>query len=112
VQPGLYDVTTPAGQSGNFTVSGTDSYNEILGQNGSVPGMGVPKIRVKLSASDTIQISSLSSVTFAPVTAPLITTHSLVNLYAGTFTVGQDIGAGRYVATPGAGPERQLHRRC
>ena len=35
------------------------------------------------------------------MTTPLVTTHTLVNLYAGTWTVGQDIGPGRYVATPG-----------
>jgi len=40
---------------------------------------------------------------FTPVTTPLVRTHSLVHLFAGTFTVGQDIGAGRYVATPAAG---------
>jgi hypothetical protein len=32
-----------------------------------------------------------------------VTTHSAVSLYAGTWTVGQDLGPGRYVATPGAG---------
>lgn len=100
VPAGLYDVTTGPGQSGNFMVSGTDSYNEILDSSGQ---NGEPKIRVQISKGDQIQISGLSSVTFTPVTTPFITTHSLVNLYAGTWTVGQDIGAGRYVATPGSG---------
>ena len=31
VKSGLYDVTAGPGQSGNFVVQGTDSYNEILG---------------------------------------------------------------------------------
>jgi hypothetical protein len=100
VAVGLYDVTTGAGQSGNFIVTGTDSYDEILGVSDV---QGVPKIRVKISSGDSIQISGLSSATFTPVTAPFVTTHTAATLYAGTFTVGQDIGAGRYVATPGAG---------
>lgn len=97
---GLYDVTPGAGQSGNFMVSGTDSYNEILG--GGSASLGVPKVRVNVSADDQIKISGLSAVTFTPVTTPFVTTHTTVNLYAGTFTVGQDVGAGRYVVTPGA----------
>ncbi len=95
---GLYDVTTTAGQSGNFSVQGTNSYNEILGT--SSEGLSaVPKVRVTISSGDMIMISGLSQVIFTPVTTPLVTTHSLVNLYAGTWTVGQDIGPGRYVAT-------------
>ena len=81
-------------------VDGTNSYNEILGTGG---GIGVPKVRAMISAGDTIKISSLSQVSFTPVTTPLVTTHTLVTLYAGTWTVGQDIGPGRYVATPGPG---------
>ena len=91
VPVGLYDVTAPS-QSGNFIVSGTDSYNEIFGQ-------GVTKIRVQISDGDQIQLSGLSSVIFTPVSTPFVTTHTPVTLYAGTFIVGQDIGAGRYVAT-------------
>jgi hypothetical protein len=91
VPVGLYDVTAP-GQSGNFIVSGTDSYNEIFGQ-------GVTKIRAQISDGDKIELSGLSSVTFTPVSTPFVTTYKLVTLYAGTFIVGQDIGAGRYVAT-------------
>ena len=60
-------------------------------------------VRVKISNGDQIQISSLSQVNFAPVTTPIVTTHTPVTLYAGTWTVGQDVGVGRYVATPGAG---------
>jgi len=100
VAEGLYDVTAGAGQSGNFQVSGTDSYNEILGVS---DGQGVPKVRVQISKDDQITISSLTSVTFTPVTTPFSTAHATTDLYAGTFTVGQDIGAGRYNVTPGAG---------
>lgn len=101
VAVGLYDVTPAAGQSGNFMVSGTDSYNEILGDAGAAGG--VPKVRVQISNGDKIEISGLSSVSFTPVTTPFVTAHTTTNLYAGTFIVGQDIGAGRYVATPGSG---------
>ncbi len=99
VPVGLYDVTTAAGQSGNFTVGTT--YNEILGGDGS--GGGVPSIRVQISSGDQIQISSLSTVVFTPVTTPYVTAHATINLGAGTWVVGKDIGSGRYVATPGAG---------
>lgn len=100
VAVGLYDVTTGAGQSGNFIVTGTDSYDEILGVS---DGQGVPSVRAQISKGDQIQISGLSSVTFTPVTSPYVTTHSLVTFGAGTWVVGQDIGAGRYVATPASG---------
>ncbi len=101
VANGLYDVTAGAGQSGNFSVSGTDSYDEILGTDSSLSA--VPKIRVQISTGDQISISGLSSVTFTPVTTPFVTTRTTTNLYAGTFTVGQDVAAGRYVVTPGSG---------
>jgi hypothetical protein len=101
VVAGLYNVKPGAGQSGNFIVTGSDSYNEVLGTNG---GIGVvPMVRVKISNGDKIQISGLRAVTFAPVSTPSITSHATTDLYAGTWTVGQDIGAGRYLATPGAG---------
>jgi hypothetical protein len=80
-----------------LVVSGSDSYDEILGTN------GVPKVRVQITNGDQIQIQHLSQVTFSPVSTPLVTTQSAVNLYAGTWTVGEDLGPGRYVATPGAG---------
>jgi hypothetical protein len=98
---GLYDVTPGAGQSGNFIVTGTDMYDEVLGTDSS--DGGVPKVRATISNGDQIQISGLSSVTFTPVTAVFVTAHATTTLYAGTFTVGQDIGAGKYVATPGSG---------
>lgn len=95
--PGLYDVTTGTGQSGHFVVSGTDSYNDVLGTR------GVPKIRVEIAKGDQIKISDLSQVFFKPVSTAFVTSHSAVTLYAGTWTVGQDLGPGRYVATPGSG---------
>jgi len=101
VAVGIYDVTPGAGQSGNFTVTGTDSYNEILGPNGGAGG--VPMVRVTISNGDQVGISGLSAATFTPVSTPLSNSHATTNLYAGTWTVGQDIGAGRYVATPGSG---------
>lgn len=100
VVAGLYDVTPGAGQSGNFIVEGTDEYDEVLGVSS---GLGVPKVRAEIQAGDKIQISGLSAVTFTPVTTPFVTTYGSQTLYAGTWTVGQDIGAGRYLATPGAG---------
>jgi hypothetical protein len=100
VVPGLYDVTPGAGQSGNFIVQGTDEYDEVLG---NASGLGVTKARVKLQSGDKVQISGLSTVTFTPVSSPYVTAYAPATLYAGTWTVGQDIGAGRYVATPGAG---------
>src|SRR5664280_992588 len=101
VPVGLYDVTTAAGQSGNFSTTGTDSYNEILGDDGS--GGGVPSVRAQISSGDQIQIQGLSTVVFTPVTGPYVTAHATTNLGAGTWVVGKDIGPGRYVATPGAG---------
>lgn len=97
VAVGLYDVSPGSGQSGNFIVNGTDSYDEILGGD-----LGVTKVRAKISSGDSIQISSLSQVQFTPVTSAFVTAHSQVGLYAGTWTTGQDLGPGRYVATPGA----------
>lgn len=102
VAVGLYDVTAGAGQSGNFSVTGTDSYNEILGAADASLSQ-VPKIRVQISSGDQISISGLSSVTFTPVTTPFVTSQTTTDLYAGTFTVGQDVAAGRYVVTPDSG---------
>jgi hypothetical protein len=95
VAPGLYNVTVGPGQSGFFTVQGTDSYDERLGDG------GVPEVRARISTGDQIAIVRLFQVNFTPVTTPYVTTHTRVTLYAGTWTVGQDLGPGRYVATPG-----------
>lgn len=100
VTPGLYNVTPGAAQSGNFIVQGKDSYNEVLGD---ADGLGVASVRAKLTAGDQVQLSGLSAVTFTPVTTPFVTAHATVLLGAGTWTVGQDFGAGAYVATPGTG---------
>ena len=99
IPAGLYDVAAGKGETGNLNVTGADAhYIEILG--GPV---GVPKIRVTISDGDTIELSGLSRVTFTPVTTPFVTTHTAATLYAGTWTVGEDVGSGRYVAAPGAG---------
>jgi hypothetical protein len=100
VDPGLYDVTAGQDQSGTFLVKGTDSYSETLDSSGT---SGVPEIRAHISTGDQIHISGLSQVFFTPVSTPLVTTQSTANLYAGTWTVGQDLGPGTYVATPGSG---------
>jgi hypothetical protein len=100
VTPGLYNVTPGAGQSGNFIVQGKDSYNEVLGD---ADGLGVSSVRARLTAGDQVQISGLSAVTFTPVSTPFVTTHATVALGAGTWVVGQDLGAGSYNATPGSG---------
>lgn len=60
-------------------------------------------IRVQISNGDEIQISGSSQVDFTPVSTPFVTSQSAADLYAGTWTVGQDLGPGRYVATPAAG---------
>ena len=93
-------MTTDPGQHGRFIVVGTNSYNDVLDSSGI---LGVPIIRVQISTGDQIRISRLSDVIFTPVSTPFVTTHSAVTLYAGTWTVGQDLGPGRYVATPSAG---------
>lgn len=98
VPVGLYNVTTASGESGNFVVKGDHLYNEILGS-----GYGVSRVRTQISKGDDIQISGLSSVTFTPVTEEFVTSHTLTNLYAGTFVVGEDISAGKYVATTTGG---------
>lgn len=100
VASGLYDVTTGPGQGVHFIVTGTDSYNEVLASSG---GEGVPEIRVQISNGDQIHFSGHAQVTFTPVSTPLVTTQRAASLSAGTWTVGQDLGPGRYVASPGAG---------
>lgn len=99
VAVGLYDVTAGAGESGNFIVNEGASYNEVIGAG----GLGVDKVRAKISEGDQIKISGLSNVTFTPVTAKFVTQQKAVDLYAGTFVVGEDVGEGRYKVTPGSG---------
>lgn len=88
IPAGLYNVTAGAGQSGNFIVTGNDTYDEILG---SADGLGVPEVRARLQKGDKIQLAGLSSVIFTPVATPYVTVVKPVDLYAGTCTVGQDI---------------------
>jgi hypothetical protein len=110
VKVGLYDVTPAPGESGNYSTKSdnfTYSYNEILGSDTSFSQ--VPSVRSKISKDDKIAISGLSAVTFTPVTAPYVTSHKTITLGAGTWVVNQDIGAGRYVATPGPGQSGNLN---
>ncbi len=60
VAVGLYDVTPGAGESGNFSTTGPDTYDEILGDDSSVGG--VPSVTVNLSKGDVIAISGMSQV--------------------------------------------------
>jgi hypothetical protein len=101
VEPGLYEVSAGGGESGNFLVTGSDSYNIILGKEGAAGG--VLQLRAHISKGDVIQISGLTHVTFTPVTAPFTTAYTTTNLYSGTFIVGEDIGPGKYLVTPGGG---------
>lgn len=96
IKPGLYDVAASNGESGNFITSGGG--NEILGGE-----YGVPKLRITLSEDEEVKISGLSRVSFTPVTTAFVTKHASTTLHTGTFIVGEDIGAGRYRATPATG---------
>lgn len=98
VAVGLYNVTAP-GQSGNFIVTGTDTYDEILGAG----DLGVPEVRVVIQKGDKIQLSGLSRVSFKPVKKPFVEKVKKITLYAGTWYVGEDIAPGRYKVTPGPG---------
>lgn len=96
IPAGLYDVTAASGESGNFITSG--GINEILGGE-----YGVTKVRAPLAEGEEITISSLNQVTFTPVTAAFVTDHADIELYSGKFTVGQDVGEGRYKVEPASG---------
>jgi hypothetical protein len=113
VKVGLYDVTPAPGESGNFSTKGKDpltySYNEILGSDTSFSQ--VPSVRAQINKGDQITISGLSAVTFTPVTAPYVTKHADITLGAGTWVVNQDIGPGRYVATPGPGQSGNFSKK-
>lgn len=103
IPEGEYDVT-PADGQGNFTSSNVPSMdldiNEILGIS---DGMGVSKVRVKLVKDQQIKLESINKTHFEPVTAQFITDHKATSLYSGRFVVGEDIGKGRYTATPASG---------
>lgn len=99
---GLYDVTPKDGQ-GNFTVTSSRGdllINEILG---STQGLGVNKVRVRISDGDEVKIQGISKTHFEPVSAPFITAVKNTNLYSGRFTTGEDIAAGRYKAVAPSG---------
>lgn len=103
IPEGLYDVT-PADGQGNFTSSNESkmdlAINEILGVS---DGMGVSKVRVKLVKDQQIKLESINKTHFEPVTAQFVTDHKAISLYSGRFVVGEDIGKGRYTATPASG---------
>jgi hypothetical protein len=106
VAAGLYDVTPGVGESGQFVVQGSSGPGDDETLGGA---KGVPKIRAVITTGDSIQVSGLTKVTFTPVAAhPPVTAHTQVTLYAGIWTVGQDLGAGRYVATPAPGQSGSL----
>jgi hypothetical protein len=99
---GLYDVT-PVSGTGNFTVnssSGDLLVNEVLGKSS---GLGVLKVRVKISKDDKIQLQSINKTHFEPVATPFVKSVQKVKLYSGTWTVGEDIAAGRYKASTPSG---------
>jgi hypothetical protein len=60
---GTYVATTTPGSTGNFIVNGSNSVDEILGQNGAG---GVPSVTTDLSNGDVITISGLNQVTMTP----------------------------------------------
>jgi hypothetical protein len=62
IAAGRYVVTPGSGQSGNFSVSGANEYNEILGSD-----YGVANVTVTLSTGDVVSISGLDQVNFAVV---------------------------------------------
>lgn len=103
IPEGLYDVT-PADGEGNFISTNAPSMdldiNEILGTS---EGMGVSKVRVKLVKDQQIKLESINKTHFEPVTSQFITDHKALSLYSGRFIVGEDIGKGRYTATPASG---------
>ncbi|SMC20876.1 hypothetical protein SAMN02745134_01128 [Clostridium acidisoli DSM 12555] len=99
---GLYDATSLDG-SGNFTVNASSvdlKVNEILGVQ---DGQGVAKVRVKIENGDQIQLQGINKTHFEPVTAPFATSSQTVNIYSGSWTVGEDIVKGRYNASTANG---------
>lgn len=66
-------------------------------------GMGVSKVRTKVTDGDTIQLQSINKAHFEPVTSQFATVKQVTQLYTGRWVVGEDIVAGRYVAAPASG---------
>ena len=102
VPVGLYDVT-PSDGSGNFTVKSSGEnlkINEVLGDAAS---LGVSKVRVNVSDGDAISLEGINKTHFEPVTIPFVTKVQAVSMYSGSWVVGEDVAAGRYVAAPTSG---------
>ena len=104
IEEGLYDVT-PVEGSGNFIIQNENqsdlSVNEILGtENGAG---GISKARVKLVKDEQIQLDGINKTHFEPVNSSFITTQKSLSIYSGRWIVGEDVGSGRYVATPASG---------
>ncbi len=103
IEEGLYDAT-PTDGAGNFIIQNATqpdlSVNEILGDANN---MGISKVRVKLVKDEQIQLASINNTHFEPVTAAFVTEHKAISLYSGRWVVGEDVGNGRYIATPTSG---------
>lgn len=103
IEEGLYDATPAEGQ-GNFIIQNSSKpdlmVNEILGDPSN---MGVSKVRVKLVKNEQIQLESINKTHFEPVTVAFSIEHKATALCSGRWVVGEDIGSGRYVATPKGG---------
>lgn len=98
IQIGLYDVTS-INSTGIFTViagGGALRSNEVLGNS---QNLGVSKVRVNIQNGDVITLSEIDEVHFQPVITPIVTTVHTVTIYSGSWVVGEDIAAGRYIAT-------------
>lgn len=98
VPPGRYVISAAKGESGNLvgaTKSDPAAINDVLGDT---LGFGVPSVTADLTKGETITLSNLAHVTFAPAVTKLRT-----SLTTGDWQVGLDIKPGRYVATPGHG---------
>lgn len=102
IQSGLYDIT-PIECQGNCTIedsNGKVNITEILGIN---KGIGVAKIRTKITNGDKIQLLGINKAHFEPVASSFNTTNQITQLYTGTWIVGEDIAEGTYIATSSKG---------
>lgn len=94
IEKGIYDVT-PAGGQGNFVINDSKGKlltNEIIGDG----DLGCKKVRIVISNGDVIKLSGINKTHFEPVTSDLIKDHVEAVLYSGYWSVGQDLGSGRY----------------
>ncbi|AGK97945.1 hypothetical protein [Clostridium pasteurianum] len=102
IQAGLYDIT-PVDGRGNCTIEdnkGKVNISETLGMD---RGMCVTKIRTKITNEDRIQLYGINKVHFEPVVSSSDTTSQSIQLYTGTWAVGEDIAKGTYIATSSKG---------